>query len=150
MLSNIHVAFFFALAYIIPNITNILILLLFLLSAAIMSGYAQLMKKTGAMTKKGKKETPVQNLVRELLTDHRAQSPGASQGPAAMTADVAATSPKVQVAKKRKVVLRNRQKSPVVALLELEAVQSAPQNEISISDDEEAETVGLALRRKRG
>jgi hypothetical protein len=51
-----------------------------------MSGYAQLMKKTGGMTKKGKKE--------------------------------------------------------------LEAIQSALHNEISISDDEEAETVGAALTRK--
>jgi hypothetical protein len=73
-----------------------------------MFGYTQLMKKMGAMTKKGKKETPAQNLVRELLTDHRVQSPGASQGPAAVTADVAVTSPEIQVAKKRKVILRNR------------------------------------------
>jgi hypothetical protein len=72
-----------------------------------MSGYAQLMKKTGAMTKKGKKETPVQNLVRELLTDHGVQSPGVSQGPAVVAAHVAATSPPIQAAKKRKIVLCN-------------------------------------------
>jgi hypothetical protein len=30
-----------------------------------MSRYAQMMKKTGAMTKKGKKETPAQNLAHE-------------------------------------------------------------------------------------
>jgi hypothetical protein len=35
-----------------------------------MLGYAQLMKKKGAMTKKGKKETPAQNLEHELLTNH--------------------------------------------------------------------------------
>jgi tellurite resistance protein len=115
-----------------------------------MSGYAQLMKKTGGMTKKGKKETPAQNLVRELLTNHGVQSPGASQGPVAATADVVAASPEVQAAKKRKLILRNRQKSPAVAAPELEAVQPASQNEISISDDEEAETIGLALRRQRG
>jgi hypothetical protein len=43
-----------------------------------MSGYAQMMKKKGAMTKKGKKKTPAQNLARELLTDHGVQSPGFS------------------------------------------------------------------------
>jgi hypothetical protein len=32
-----------------------------------MSRYAQMMKKKGAMTKKGKKETPAQNLESELL-----------------------------------------------------------------------------------
>jgi hypothetical protein len=115
-----------------------------------MSGYAQLMKKTGAMTKKGKKETPAQNLVRELLTDHGVRCPGASHGPAAVTTDVAATSPEVQAAKMRKIILRNRQKSPVAASQELETVQPAPQNEISILDDEQAETFGLFLRRKRG
>jgi flagellar basal body-associated protein FliL len=73
----------------------LLILLLFFLSAAIMLGYAHLMKKTGGMTKKGKKETPAQNLVRELTTDHGVQSPGASQGPVAATADVMVVSPEV-------------------------------------------------------
>jgi hypothetical protein len=111
-----------------------------------MSGYAQLMKKTCDMTKKGKKETPAQNLVRELLTDHRVQSPGASQGPVAATADVWR---EVQATKKRKLILRNRQKSPVPASQELEASQPTSHNEISISDDEEAETVGAALMRKR-
>jgi hypothetical protein len=74
-----------------------------------MSGYAQLMKM-GAMTKKGKKETSAQNLVRELLTDHGVQSPGASQVPAVVTADVAVTSPEIQVAINRKVILRDSQK----------------------------------------
>jgi hypothetical protein len=47
-------------------------------------------------------------------------------------------SPEVQAAKKRKLILRTRQKSP------------ASHNEVSISEDEEAETVGEALHRKRG
>jgi hypothetical protein len=115
-----------------------------------MSGYAQLMKKTSGMTKKGKKETPAQNLVRERLTDHGVQSPGTSQGPATVTADVAATSPEVQVAKKRKLILRNCQKSPIPAFQELEIAQPASHNEISILNDEEVETVGAALMRKRG
>ena len=108
------------------------------------------MKKTGAMTKKGKKENPAQNLVRELLTDHRVQSPGVSQGPTTITANVTATSLEVQAAKKRKLILRIRQKSPVPASKELETIQPAPQNEISISDDEKAKTIGSALRRKKG
>jgi hypothetical protein len=128
----------------------LLTLPLFFSSAAIMSGYAQLMKKTGDMTKKGKKESPAQNLVCELTTDHRVQSPGASQCPSATSADVGAMSPEVQAAKKRKLILRNRQKSHVPAVQESEAIQSAPHNEISVSDDEEAETVGAALIRKRG
>jgi hypothetical protein len=49
----------------------LLTLPLFFFSAAIMSGYAQLMKKTGSMTKKGKKKgSPAQNLVREHSIDH--------------------------------------------------------------------------------
>jgi hypothetical protein len=60
-----------------------------------MSGYAQLMKKTGGMTKKGKKESPAQNLARELTTDHEVQSLGASQGPSATAEDVVAASPNV-------------------------------------------------------
>jgi hypothetical protein len=115
-----------------------------------MSGYAQLMKKTGCMSKKGKKESPAQNLVRELTIDHGVQSPGASQGPAATSVDVAAVLPEVQAAKKKKLILYNHQKPPVPAVQELEAIQSAPHNEIYISDDEEAEIVGAALLRKRG
>jgi hypothetical protein len=53
--------------------------MLALLLGDIMSGYAQLMKKTGGMTKKGKKESPAHNLVRELTTDHGVQSPGTSK-----------------------------------------------------------------------
>jgi hypothetical protein len=45
-------------------------------AGAIMSRYAKMMKKKGAMTKKGKKETPAHNLERELLTDNGFQSPG--------------------------------------------------------------------------
>jgi hypothetical protein len=85
-----------------------------------------------------------------LLTDHGVQSQGDVQGPAAATTDVAATSPEVQAAKKRKLILRGRPKSPVTASPELEAIQPPPQNEISISDDEEAETIGIAFRRRRG
>ena len=70
-----------------------------------MSGYTHIMKKKGAMTKKGKKETPAQNLVRGLLPDHGGQSQGDVQGPAATTTYVAATSPEIQAAKKRKLIL---------------------------------------------
>jgi tellurite resistance protein len=87
--------------------------------------------------------------VRELTTDHEVQSLGVSQGPVATADDVMAASPEVQAAKKRKLILRNRQKSPVPASQELEASQPTSHNEISISDDEEAETVGAALMRKR-
>jgi hypothetical protein len=76
-----------------------------------MSDYAQLMKKTGGMTKKGKKETPAQNLVCELLTDHKVQSPGASQGLEVDSADAVAASPEAQATMKRKLVLRDHQKS---------------------------------------
>ena len=78
------------------------------------------MKKTGSMTKKGKKESPAQNLVRELTTDHEVQSLGVSQGPSATSANVGAMSPEVQAAKKRKLILRTRQKSPVPAIQESE------------------------------
>jgi hypothetical protein len=114
-----------------------------------MLGYAQLMKKTGGMTKKGKKESPAQNLVRELTTDHGVQSPGASQGPEVETADVMAASLEVQAAKKRKLILRGGKKPPTAAPPVLEANESVPHSEISISDDEEAETVGEALPKKR-
>jgi hypothetical protein len=66
-----------------------------------------------------------------------------------VTADVAATYPEAQAAKKRKLVLRNLQNSSVPDSKELETIQPAPQNDISISDDEEAETIGLALTRKK-
>jgi hypothetical protein len=56
LLSKVHVTFFLFLLM-------LLTLPLFFFSAAIMSGYAQLMNKTGGMTKKGKKESPAQNLV---------------------------------------------------------------------------------------
>jgi hypothetical protein len=108
------------------------------------------MKKTGGMTKKGKKESPAQNLVRELTTDHEVQSPGMSQGPEVETADVVEGSPEVQAAKKRKLILRGGKKPSTAPHPFLEAAQLAPENEISISDDEETETVGLALNRQRG
>jgi hypothetical protein len=123
---------------------------LFFFSAAIMSGYAQLMKKIGGMTKKGKKESPAPNLARELTTDHGVQSLGASQGPLATAEDVAVALPNVQAAKKRKLILRDHQRSWAPASQELGAIQAASPNEISISDDEEAETVGEAFHRKRG
>ena len=119
-------------------------------TGAIMPGYAQLMKKTGGMTKKGKKESPAQNLVWELTTDHGVQFPGVSQGPEVETVDVVAASPQVQAAKKRKLILRGGKKPSAAPPPILEAAQPAPENEISISDDEETETAGLALNRQRG
>ena len=116
-----------------------------------MLGYAQLMKKTGGMTKKGKKESPAHNLVRELTTDHGVQSPGASQGPEVEAADVVAASLEVQAAKKWKLILRGGKKPPTAAPPVLEATEPpALEKEISISDDEEVETVREALHRKRG
>jgi hypothetical protein len=138
-----HVAFFYIFLFLR------LILPYFFFSAAIMSGYAQLMKKTDSMTKKGKKESHAQSLARELTTDHGVQSLGASQGPSATAEDVVATSPNVQVAKKRKLILRNRQRSSAPASQELETIEAASPNEISVSD-EEAKTVGEAFHRKRG
>ena len=116
-----------------------------------MTGYAQLMKKTGGMTKKEKKkESPAQNLVRELSIDHGVQSHGTSLDPNATAEDVATASPEVQAVKKRKLILRDRQKSPIPTSQEWETTQATSHNEISISDDEEIETVGEALHRKRG
>jgi hypothetical protein len=114
-----------------------------------MTGYAQLMKKTDGMTKKGKKDSPSQNLARELTTDHGVQSLGASQGPSATAEGVVVVSPTVQAAKKRILILWDRQKSSA-ASQELGTIQAASPNEISVSDDEEAETVGEAFHRKRG
>jgi hypothetical protein len=72
-----------------------------------MSGYAQMMMKKGAMTKKGKKETPTHSLERELLIDHGSQSSGV---PSTVAAGVlAVTSLDAQAVKKRKLVLRARQ-----------------------------------------
>jgi hypothetical protein len=120
-------------------------------SAAIMTGYAQLMKKTGGMTKKGKKkESPAQNLVRELSVDHGVQPHGASSDPNATTEGVAAASPGVQTAKKRKLILRDGQRSLAPASHGMETTYAIPHGEIHISDDEEAETIGEALHRKRG
>jgi hypothetical protein len=116
-----------------------------------MSGYAQLMKKAGGMTKKGKKkESPAQNLACELSMDHGIQAPGAPLGPNATAEDVVAASPEVQATKKRKLILRDRQKSPAQTSYGLQTTHAASHSEIHISDDEEAETVGEALLRKRG
>jgi hypothetical protein len=71
----------------------LLTLLPFFFPAAIISGYAKLMKKTGGMTKKGRKESPAQNLARELTTDHGVKSHGASQGPSATAEDVVSSPP---------------------------------------------------------
>jgi hypothetical protein len=69
-----------------------------------------MLKKKGAMTKKGKKETPAQSLECELLIDHGTQSPLV---PSTATAGVTtATSPDAQAAKKRKLILRAHQASP--------------------------------------
>jgi hypothetical protein len=84
------------------------------------------MKKTGGMTKKGKKESLAQNLVRELTTDHGVQSPGMSQGPEVETTDVVAGSPEVHVAKKRKLILRGGKKPSTAPPPVLEAAQPAP------------------------
>ena len=109
------------------------------------------MKKTGGMTKKGKKrESPAQNLVRELSIDHGVQPHDTSSNPDATAKGVAAASPGVQAAKKRKLILRDRQRSPIPASHELDTTQAASHHEISVSDDEEAETVGEAFHRKRG
>jgi hypothetical protein len=115
-----------------------------------MSGYAQLMKKIGGMTKKGNKESPAQNLVRELTTDHGVQSPGVSQGPEVETVDVMAALPEAQATKKRKLILQGGKKHSAAPPPVLEVAHPAPENEISISDDEETETVGLVLNRQRG
>jgi hypothetical protein len=123
-------------------------------AGSIMSIYAQMMKKKGAMTKKGNKEAHLQNLELELLTDHGVQYPRVPQGLATVTAGAAATSgahPDTQVIKKRKLVLQTRQASPAPASQGLETVHPTPQYEISIlDDDEEAKTIGLALKLKRG
>jgi hypothetical protein len=98
-------------------------------TGAIMPGYAQMMKKKGVMTKKGKKETPAQNLERELLTDHGVQSPGVPQDPAAVTTGAAATSvahPEAHAAKKRKLILWTGQASPSPASEGLETVHPNP------------------------
>jgi anti-sigma-K factor RskA len=113
-----------------------------------MSTYAQMMKKKGPMAKKEKKETPTQNLEHELLTDHGTQSLGAPQKTATGAASVAPL--EAQAAKKRKLVLWARQASPAPTSQGLETIHPGPQNEISISNDDEEETVGLALKRKRG
>jgi hypothetical protein len=126
-----------------PFFHMLLILPSFFFSAAIMTGYAQLMKKTSGMTKKGKKrESPAQNLVRELSMDHGVQPHGVSSDPNAIAEDVATASPEVQAVKKRKLILRDRQKSPIPTSQELETTQAASHNEIPISEDEEIETVG--------
>jgi hypothetical protein len=77
-------------------------------------------------------------------------NPGASQGREVETADVMAASPEVQAAKKRKLILRGGKKPPTTAPPVLEANEPVPHSEISISDDEETETVEEALHRKRG
>jgi hypothetical protein len=82
--------------------------------------------------------------------DHGVQTPGAPLGPNTTTEDAVAASPEVQAAKKRKLILRDRQKSPALTSHKLETTHAASHNEIPISDDEEAETVGEALHRKRG
>jgi hypothetical protein len=66
------------------------------------------------------------------------------------TTDVVVASPEVQGAKKRKLILRGGKKPPTAAPLVLEANEPIPHSEISISDDEETETVEEALHRKRG
>jgi hypothetical protein len=75
-----------------------------------MSAYAQMMKKKGSMTKKSSKETPDHNLECKLLTDHGVPSPGAPKL-VAIAADVSQPS-EPQVARKKRVVLRNRAPSP--------------------------------------
>jgi hypothetical protein len=57
----------------------------FISVGAIMSAYAQMMKNKGAMSKKPRKETPAQNLERELLMDHEASS---TVGPHPTLADI--------------------------------------------------------------
>jgi hypothetical protein len=66
------------------------------------------------------------------------------------TVDVVAASPEAQAAKKRKLILRGGKKPSAAPPPVLEAAQPALENEISISDDEETETVGLALKHQRG
>ena len=63
--------------------------------------------------KKNRKKTP-EELIEQI--PHEVQSLGVSQGPVATADDVMAASPEVQAAKKRKLILRNRQKSPVPAV----------------------------------
>jgi hypothetical protein len=59
-------------------------------------------------------------------------------------------SPEVQAAKKRKLILQGGKKPSATPPPVLEEAQPAPENEISILDDEEMDTVGLALNRQRG
>jgi hypothetical protein len=88
--------------------------------------------------------------VRELSIDHGVRPHGASSDPNATAEGFAAASPEVQAVKKRKLILRDCQRSPIPASHELDATQHASHHEISVSDDEEAETVGEAFHRKRG
>jgi hypothetical protein len=103
-----------------------------------------MMKKKGGMTKKRRKETPAENLARELLTDHGAQSPGTSQNP---TADIVASPPGTQAAWKKKIILRNQAATERPSL---EIPDLGQREEIAISDEEDTEPIGRAHKRLRG
>jgi hypothetical protein len=111
------------------------------------SGYAQMMKKKGAMTKKPQKETPAENLERELLTDYEAHSPEVPQGPAAVAGAAVTSLLETRAARKKKIVLRNRTSIPNPSTYISDSVQ---REEIAISDEEDTEPIGHAHKLLRG
>jgi hypothetical protein len=99
-------------------------------------------KKKGGMTKKPRKETPAENLARELLTDHGAQFPEVPRSPTIAIASIAtAPLPETQAARKKKIVLRNQASTTNPSLDVTDSVQG---EKIAISDEEDTEPIGRA------